>query len=137
MEEFCVFVIPELWVFPESVDPENITSEEQGLIDKWQEAKDAIDNLILAISPSHGWMLEGNHFDIVDPKKTVRLSKAGEFYGAVWFRLDRLLVDNPSGWFVSEMAKLTGPGLKFQGFIAEDVHAELLERGYELVGGGE
>ena len=112
MKEYCVFVIPELWVRPVPLDLENVTLEEQDLIDEWQNEKDVIDDLVTAIN---GWEINGNHFDIVDLQKGVRLVKAGKFYTSMWFLLDRLLMDNPSGWFVSEMAKLSGPGLKFQG----------------------
>ena len=134
MTEYVVFVFPKLWTYPKPLDPNDITLEEQGWIEVWQDTKDKIEEVVNQITPNSGWELSGDFTDIVVAKDGIRLIKSGDYYVSMWFELDRMMVDQPSGWIVSEMAKLTGPGLKFQGFIAEDIHAELVERGYEIVG---
>jgi len=137
MREYAVFIFPELWTYPKPVDFEDVTQEEQDNISAWEKAKDSNFNLKSKISRAEGWRLSGEFVDIVDPSKGVRITKSSEFYISMWFPVERILENNPKGWFVSKMAKLSEFELKFQGFIAKDVHAELIERGYKIVRGEE
>lgn len=121
--QWCILIIERIGDYPAPVDPENITAEEQVLIDAWQARYDNHWGLMAKIARAEDWLLTGPYQTILnpDPNTGPVLTKAGQYGVLHHWPLDRII--NPSAvlttaeWFAQKMAQMIANGWGIRGWV--------------------
>ena len=141
--EHCVFIIQRVDPKPVPVDPENITQEEQSLIDAWKIVRDNAWGLYRKIDKAEDWLLSGEYQDVFRPGQGVLLTKAGLYGYLHEIPCDMIKKDNPAVWFGNKIQALIDNGWTIRGWavscdegqIWQDIRAFLENKNYAVVPG--
>lgn len=123
---------PYVGIYPRPLDPENITPEEQALIDAWQIRYDNAEALQLKVHKAQDWIISGPHERIMDffyggPLVT----KAGQIGIVNCLEIERIMKPAPTDWLEGRLPDLRDNYL-FKGWTTDDGNEELKIRNYPI-----